>query len=202
MAKILILFAHPVLEKSRVQSALYERVLKMPGITLHDLYESYPDFDIDVDREQALLLAHDVIVMQHPFYWYSAPAIVKQWMDLVLQHGWAYGAAGDQLRGKILFNAISTGGRADAYRNGGYNRYSVEEFLRPFEQTAALCNMTYWPPFVIHGSHRMEAPDIQLHGAQYEELLIAIQHDRISGKELQQVRFLNELTPISKTIIS
>jgi len=202
MVKILILFAHPVLEKSRVQSAMHRRVQEMPGITVNDLYQCYPDFDIDVDHEQELLLAHDVIVMQHPFYWYSAPAILKQWMDLVLQHGWAYGASGDQLQGKIIFNAISTGGRQEAYRQDGYNRYTMEDFLRPFEQTARLCKMRYWPPFVVHGVHRMEPADIQLHAVQYEELLIALQHDRISAEEIQGVRYLNELTPISKTIVS
>ena len=35
-------------------------------MTFHDLYEAYPDFDIDVRREQALLLAHDVIVLPAP----------------------------------------------------------------------------------------------------------------------------------------
>ena len=44
------------------------------GVTLKDLYAEYPDFHIDVDREQADLLAHDVLVFLHPLYWYSTPA--------------------------------------------------------------------------------------------------------------------------------
>ena len=63
----------------------------MEGVRLHDLYEAYPDFLIDVEAEQALLLEHDVIVFQHPVYWYSSPAILKEWQDLVLEHGFAYG---------------------------------------------------------------------------------------------------------------
>ena len=85
-------------------------------MTIHDLYEVYPTLSIDVKREQALLLEHDVIVFQHPFYWYSCPAILKEWQDLVLEHGWAYGVGGTQLRGKITLNAITTGGPAHAYR--------------------------------------------------------------------------------------
>ena len=75
--KILILFAHPVLERSRVNRRLLEAVADLPGVTVHDLYERYPTLNIDVEYEQALLLEHDIYVFQHPFYWYSAPAIAK-----------------------------------------------------------------------------------------------------------------------------
>ena len=55
--RILILVAHPALERSRVHRALLASVLPSRGLTVHDLYEAYPDFDIDVPREQALLAA-------------------------------------------------------------------------------------------------------------------------------------------------
>ena len=53
--KVLILFAHPALEKSRVNRRLAEAVRGLPEVTFHDLYEEYPEFAIDVHREQALL---------------------------------------------------------------------------------------------------------------------------------------------------
>ena len=59
-------------------------------------FASY-NFFIDVHAEQKLLLDHDIIIWQHPFYWYSAPAIIKEWMDLVLEHGFAYGENGRSL---------------------------------------------------------------------------------------------------------
>ena len=68
MAKILVLFAHPALEKSRIQLRLIRDLRKIEGIRFHDLYEAYPDFDIDVRREQKLLLEHDYIILMHPFY--------------------------------------------------------------------------------------------------------------------------------------
>ena len=68
-SRILVLFAHPALEKSRVNRRLVQAVRDLDGVTLHDLYEAYPDLDIDVAREQELLTLHDVIVFQHPFYW-------------------------------------------------------------------------------------------------------------------------------------
>jgi glutathione-regulated potassium-efflux system ancillary protein KefG len=83
------LFAHPVLERSRVNRRLVDAIRGLDGVTIHDLYETYPTMAIDARAEQELLLQHDVYVFQHPFYWYSSPAILKEWQDLVLEHGWA-----------------------------------------------------------------------------------------------------------------
>ena len=171
MSRLLILFAHPLLEKSRVHTRLLKEAQKVPGVTLHDLYEVYPEFDINVPFEQALLQQHDIIALQHPFYWYSAPAIIKQWLDLVLQHGWAYGSGGTQLAGKKACNFISFGGPLSSYNSEGPNRYSIQQFLAPFEQTAALCHMQYLPPFVVPGSHRLTDAGIESFALQYREVL-------------------------------
>ena len=165
MTPILILFAHPAFERSRVHRQLASAVAELPGVTFHDLYEAYPDFDVDVRREQDLLLAHDVVVLQHPFYWYSTPPLVKQWEDLVLEHGWAYGTGGTALHGKRLLSAISAGGPERAYRPGGYNRFSLRQLLTPLEQTARLCGMEYLPPFVVFGTHRLDDEQIRLAAA-------------------------------------
>ncbi|MBI2372508.1 MAG: NAD(P)H-dependent oxidoreductase [Deltaproteobacteria bacterium] len=179
MARVLILFAHPALERSRVHRQLLEKVSGLSGITFHDLYDAYPHFDVDVRREQALLSAHDVIVLQFPLYWYSPPALVKQWEDLVLEHGWAYGKKGTALNGKILFCAISSGGVEHAYREGGHNRHPLRHFLSPIEQTARLCGMEYVPPYVIHGTHRLDPPQIEEVAKEYRKFIEAVRDDRI-----------------------
>jgi glutathione-regulated potassium-efflux system ancillary protein KefG len=202
MSRILILFAHPALERSRVHSRLVVHAKHLEGITFHDLYEAYPDFDIDVEREKKLLLDHDIIVWQHPFFWYSAPAIIKQWLDLVLEHGWAYGSKGKMLTGKRVFNAISMGGPLQTYSSTGRNRFTVRELLAPFDQTAVLCNMIYLPPFAVMGTHRLEPGDIELQAVQYEQLLVAMRNDRINETEWKSVSFLNELIPLPQTIQS
>ena len=89
--KTLVVFVHPALHRSRVNAALARGIQDLPSLTFHDLYAAYPRHLIDVDREQALLLQHDVIVWQHPFYWYSCPSLLKEWQDVVLEHGFAYG---------------------------------------------------------------------------------------------------------------
>ena len=152
MNRILVLFAHPALEKSRVNRQLAAAVRELPGVTFHDLYETYPEFDIDVPREQDLLVQHDVIVLQHPFFWYSTPALLKEWQDLVLAHGWAYGSEGKMLQGKQALSVVTTGGREQAYDPEGLNRFTMRQFLAPIEQTFRLCGVEYRPPFVVHGT--------------------------------------------------
>lgn len=202
MARILILFAHPAFEKSRTHARLMKHVRHLDGVTVNDLYQQYPDFDIDVVREQELLLKHDVILWQHPFYWYSAPALIKQWQDLVLTHGWAYGRKGKMLSGKLITNALSAGGTLDAYRPEGHNRFLIRELLAPFEQTARLCDMTYMPSFVVAGVHRLSLTDIELRARQYKQVLEGLRDDRFSLSEILDASYLNDLCPISQTLIS
>src|SRR5215204_4990920 len=197
MSRILVLFAHPALEKSRVQHSLLKAIAALPDVLINDLYENYPDFDIDVRKEKKLLLAHDIIIWQHPFYWYSSPALLKQWQDLVLEHGWAYGKNGTALTGKKVFNVLTSGGTSKAYKKGGYNRYAIHEYLRPFEQTANLCGMSYWPPFWIPGVHKMEKEKIDQYSTLYRELLIGLSDDQITEEEILKLPFLNQLFPVN-----
>ena len=195
MPTILVLFAHPMLEKSRVQRELIRTARTIANVTVHDLYEEYPDFDVDVRREQALLAQHDIIVLQHPFYWYSCPALMKQWIDLVLEHGWAYGRQGRALQGKKLTNVISLGGSQEAYKESGLNRHTVREFLIPFEQTASLCKMEYLPPYVVHGTHKATDQDIRHHAETYARLLQRLAEGTISQDDLRASPYLNDILP-------
>ncbi|OLY92851.1 Kef-type potassium/proton antiporter accessory protein, CPA2 family [Cnuella takakiae] len=174
MPRLLLLFAHPALEKSRIHKRLIRELKSIPQVTFHDLYEAYPDFNIDIATEQQLLLSHDIIAFQHPFYWYSAPAIIKQWMDLVLEHGWAYGSEGRMLEGKKALNIISSGGPRHVYAPEGRNRFTYRQFLAPFEQSVRLCKMDYLPPFVVPGTHRMEQQDLETFAALYRQALILL----------------------------
>jgi glutathione-regulated potassium-efflux system ancillary protein KefG len=177
--RILVLFAHPAFEKSRVNRRLVGAIEQLEGVTVNDLYESYPDFDVDVEREQELLVAHEVLVLQHPFYWYSAPALLKEWMDLVLEHGWAYGAGGDALVGKKAMSAITVGGGEASYSPGGVNHFTMRQLLTPVEQTFRLCGVEYLPPFVVHGTHQLGDSAMTEHERDYERVICALRDDRV-----------------------
>jgi len=190
--RILVLFAHPSLERSEVNRDMAKAVTELNGITLVDLYAEYPDFQIDIDREQQRLLEHDVIVFQHPLYWYSTPAILKEWQDLVLEHGFAYGSKGTALHGKIFFNTLTAGGIEAAYQAEGYNHFTIRELLHPIEQTAQLCGMIYLPPFALFGARTaVEDGRTHQHVADWTRLLEALRDDRLDIPVAQHLPRLN-----------
>lgn len=185
--------AHPTLERSKVQAALISSVKDLPGVQLHDLYEAYPDMDINVEYEKCILNRADVIIFQHPFYWYSAPAIIKQWMDLVLEYRWAYGPGGVALAGKWCMNAISTGGSQAAYRENGHNRFPVRALLSPFDQTAHLCKMHYLAPFVIHSVNQLQEEDIAAKAREYRLVIQMLQMGELDLEFWKTAAYINPI---------
>ena len=150
--RILWNIIHPDLENSRGNRILFAAIQDVENVTTNELYKQYPDGKINVKREQELLNSNDLIVFQHPFYWYSSPSLMKEWLDKVLEAGYAYPPKlGRALHGKHWLSVITTGGPDWSYRSGGYNNFTMSELLRPFQQTAYLCGMKWLPPFIVHG---------------------------------------------------
>jgi len=191
--KILLLFAHPAEQRSRANMELVKNIKQFEGVTIRDLYELYPDFLIDVAYEQELLLEHDVIILQHPFYWYSCPSITKEWMDLVLEHGFAYGDGGNALAGKKMMTAITTGGSEDTYAKDGVHAHDLRKFLLPFEQTAVFCGMEYLPPFVVHNTQSgLSREEIAIYRELYEKLIVSLRDGEIDYNKLKDMHYLND----------
>ena len=198
--RVLILVAHPAPHKSRINRHLIASVQGLNNVTINDLYEEYPTFDINVQREQELLLTHDIIVFQHPFYWYSSPAILKEWEDLVLEYGFAYGAGGTKLHGKLLLTAITTGAPREAYRRLGFNFFTIRELLAPFEQSAKFCGMRYLPPFVIHGASRFREEGEVINYAQvYRHVIEGLRDGIFDLDEIEKFERMNEVLSASIT---
>ena len=191
--KILILLFHPLLHKSRVNRELIRAVEGLEGVTIRIMYDLYPDFHIDVKEEQTMLMQHDVVVWQHTFYWYSSPSLLKEWIDIVLQHGFAYGREGKALEGKSIMTTISAGGRREVYREGGLRKYSIRQLLAPFEQTANLCNMRYLPPFVVHGTHLLDEKGIKEAGREYRRVITALRDGHLSAGEFADHEYSNDI---------
>ncbi len=171
MKKLLHILVHPSYEKSRANKVLLNHIPNLECITRHDLYELYPTFDIDVKREKELLLSHEIIMIQHPLYWYSCPPLFKQWIDSVLEHGWAYGAGGTALVGKIWMQVLTTGGDEVAYSKDGFHKHELQDFLLPFKRTAELCHMSYHEPFTLKGTFKLQESDLEKEGNRFSELL-------------------------------
>jgi len=189
--KILILFAHPSQHRSEVNVPLLRASANVDPVTIVDLYREYPTFRIDIEREQQRLKEHDIIIFMFPLYWYSTPSILKEWQDLVLEYGFAYGAEGNVLHGKTFFCAITAGGSERAYGADGYNHFTIRQLLQPLEQTARLTGMTYLPPYALFGSRTaVEENRIDDHIDHWQQLLVALGEDRF---DIQNARTLDKL---------
>jgi putative NADPH-quinone reductase len=163
MAKpTLIILAHPDLSESHINAAWLATLTKEAAdVRIHDLYGTYPDGDIDVAAEQALLMQYERIILQFPMYWYSVPSLLKKWLDDVLAYGWAYGPGGDKLTAKEIGLAVSTGSPEAAYQIDGRVGHTLVELLTPLQQTIRFVHARCLPIFVLHGANH-PVPDDQL----------------------------------------
>lgn len=131
--------------------------------------------DIDVEAEQAALTESRLVVWLHPICWYSVPALLKQWFDVVLTRGWAYGKGGTALKGKDCLWVATTGGTPDAYTESGAHQRPFDAFVAPIEQTAKFCGMQWLPPLQLHGAHVVSEAELASHAAEFRARLIAWQ---------------------------
>ena len=173
-----VLVFHPHMDQSRANKALMEAAERAAtngaDIIVRDEYAAYPDGRIDVRAEQELLGRCDRIVLQFPMYWYSSPALLKQWQDEVLAFGWAYGSAdAHAMRGKRIDVATTTGGDAHEYEPDGPHGCAMAEVLTPLRVMADYVGATFGEPFVVHDA-LPDMPDDALEDAarRYVEFLV------------------------------
>ena len=111
----------------------------------------------------------------------------------MLEFGWAYGPGGTALKGKAALNAITSGGPAESYTATGHHKFTLRQFLAPFDRTTTLCHMTYLPPFAVQGTHRLSEAALADHARQYGVLLNKFLYDDYDLDEMQNATLLNEL---------
>jgi len=160
MPEFLLQFVHPALEKSVVNKTLLEHARGLDGVFVNDLYQEYPDFDIDTEREKKLMEQSPSVIFQFPLYWYSSPSLLKEWFDLVLQYGWAYGKGATALVGKRAHLAVTTGASEASYSREGHNAFRMDEFLCPIYGTLKLCGMEVGDPFFVHDALHLETAEL------------------------------------------
>lgn len=144
MKNVLIISGHTDLAASVANKTILETLAsRLPEAEIAKLDELYPDFEIDVETEQRRLLRADIIVLQFPVFWYSAPSILERWMEETFRHGFSHGSTGDKLKGKRLVLSFTTGAPEAMYSREGAMGYDIEEFLPCYKATCRLCQMEF-----------------------------------------------------------
>lgn len=108
-----------------------------------ELSHALQDGVFDVPAHQSMIESVEAITLHFPLYWYSAPALVKQWLDELLMPGWAFPIDESKLRGKKLLISTTTGAPLSSYAQDGSNGITLDEVLVPFERTAHYCGMQW-----------------------------------------------------------
>ena len=152
MSKVLVISGHPDLSQSHTNQVILSSLDNaLSNVEIRRLDTLYPNYDIDVEAEQNALLSADIVVLQFPFYWYSVPALLKKWIDDVFSYDFAYGTKGDKLQGKSLILSFTVGGPKESYDPLGYNHFTIEQLIKPLQQTAYLAKMDFQSPIYSHG---------------------------------------------------
>lgn len=154
--KTLILLAHDNLDESVMNQQFKDSLEKEEHIVYKNLKSLYPDYNIDVVKEQEELAQYSKVVFQFPMYWYSAPSILKAWVDSVYSYGFAYeiNDAGEfqalALRDKSFQMIVTMGAREDAFE--GNDRLSVKECLNSYSYTAKMLGMNEDEALLFYGA--------------------------------------------------
>jgi glutathione-regulated potassium-efflux system ancillary protein KefG len=168
MKNVLVVYAHPYHNDSKYNKYLIDGIRNMNNVEVSDLYFQYPDYKIDIVKEQQLLLNSDVIILQFPYYWFNTTPLMKAYIDEVFTENFAYGK-GNKLKNKSIMCSITTGGSLERYAND--HGFDFSDLLKPFERTASYCEMTYLPPFIVSDVYNLDDKELSSYIDKYRLLI-------------------------------
>ena len=144
--KTTVIIGHPNYKDSIANKTIVESLKKANGLQLRNLIELYPNYEIDINTEQKILINTDLLILQFPIYWASMPAILKLWIDEVFVNGFAFGSFYKLKDKKILVSATLAG-----ENNKDSNDNVLNKILFPFKGLANFCKMEYLEPVILYG---------------------------------------------------
>lgn len=158
--KTIVYLAHPDLASSTSHQFLLSSGKEIATCEYVDLttefQENQQTFNISEERQR--LLQYDRIIFQFQLHWYQAPAIMKQWLDAVLDQDDSSTVFYKQLAGKELGIVLIAGIKAEHYQAGGREQLTISDLLSPYEALARHFSMKYLAPFTIHQFNYMDEP--------------------------------------------
>lgn len=167
----LVVVTHPNLNQSVVNRLWLEELTEHnEEIKIHSLYETYPDLNFDVQAEQALLSQYDEIIFQFPIHWFNVPFALKKYIDEVLAYGWAFGPGGDNMKGKKIRMAASTGAGKASYEGGA----TLDDLLKPMAISFKYCGCEVLPTHALYGANAGVGEDeVKINAKEYCSTVLA-----------------------------
>lgn len=145
----LMILAHPNFDQSIANKTIIETLQTTQNdLEIRNIFQLYPDYQIDIAAEQAALLRHDLIILQYPMYWFNMPAILKSWFDQVLTYQFAYGSKGDKLKSKKLLSSLTVGQPEQNFIQD--QELLMNGFLLSIQKSAEYTQMENLTPFILY----------------------------------------------------
>jgi putative NADPH-quinone reductase len=183
----LIVVGHPQPKDSDTQEFLKTAAGFLNQITWHEL-ANINQFDPAAERR--LLDQNQRIILQFPLYWYSAPAILKKWLDDILPESSQFKLTQKELGLVVSFSHAQT-----EFKLGGRVGYSLSELLSPFAALAKHFEMKLLPVFSIERFAYLGQLARQKLLLDYQQFLELPQPQTFAAKEKW---FLNKLSVLIK----
>lgn len=152
--RVVLYYAHSAEPASVVNAPLIEAAKRLPNVQVRWLDSLYPSLRLTPEQiaaEQKVIESADAVFFQFPVHWFSCPAMLKSFFDLVFAYGWAYGTA-EVLRGKKHRLIMTTGGTSESYSG----EFTINDLAKPFVTSARYCKMEPLPLHVIHSDSPSE----------------------------------------------
>lgn len=118
----------------------------------------------DIAAEQDKLRWSDAVILQFPMWWFSAPAILKGWIDRVFTSGFAYGpkvpppyGEGAPLSGRRALLSVTYGARERSFSDQGIHG-RIEDILHPLQHGLfRFTGMAPLRPFTVPEANALPA---------------------------------------------
>lgn len=176
----LLILAHPYYAQSIANKAIVEELVKTyPDLEVRDIFQLYPDYQIDVSAEQEALLRHDTIILQYPMFWFNMPAILKLWFDEVFTYQFAYGSQGDKLKDKKVIISMTVG-QTEANMVSDQENL-IDSFLKAVQYSIQYTQMQLSNTFLLYDVSPLSG------NAESEIKLKAVEHGHKVLKHLTEV---------------
>ncbi|RTF18586.1 flavodoxin family protein [Serratia marcescens] len=108
----------------------------------------------EIQRHVELLRWADTLVLQFPFWWFGAPAILKGWMDRVFVYGGVYDSRhrheNGVMRGKRALLTVTAGASAQACAPDGRDG-DMRLMLWPIMHALHYIGFSVLEPFLVYG---------------------------------------------------
>ncbi len=163
--KTLIIMAHSNPSNSIFNQKIKKSLENEENIIYKDIKTLYSDYKFDIKKEQEDILSAQKIIFQFPLYWYTAPSILKQWVDDVFSVDFAfkYEENGSfkalNLVDKEFQMIVTLGGSKEEYEEFDI---SIKNCLHSYSTTALVLGMKEKNPYMFYGVDTIKYSDEQI----------------------------------------